>query len=99
MDRIADSQLAEICRISRSKANIAKNDLISMNVLLKEGSRIGPNKNIAEWLIPDCSQIDNIVTKSGTNNVTKSVTQGVPKTEHTKDIIQNKKILPLYPRE
>lgn len=89
MDRIADSQLAELCRISRPKANIAKNELIAMKVLLKDGSKIGPNKNISDWQIPTCSQIDNIVTKSGTLNVSKLVTSGVTKTEHTKDIIQN----------
>lgn len=98
MDRIADSQLAEICRISRPKVNIAKNELISMKVLVKEGSKIGPNKNISEWCIPDSSQIGNIVTKQGTNIVTKPVTHGVTKTEHTKDIIQNiKEITPKSP--
>lgn len=89
MDRISDSQLAELCRISRPKANIARNELISMNVLVKEGNRVGPNKNISEWAIPECTQAGNFVTKSGTNNVTKLVTQGVTKTEHTKDTIQN----------
>ncbi|MGP2520487.1 replication protein [Pantoea ananatis] len=97
MDRIADSQLAELCRISRPKANIAKNELIAMKVLLKDGSKIGPNKNISEWEIPACSQIDNIVTKSGTKNVPKSVTPGVTKREHTKDIIQKKKETPISP--
>lgn len=90
MDRIADSQLAEICRISRPKANIAKNELIAMKVLLKEGGKIGPNKNISEWLIPCCSQIDNIVTKPGTKIVTKLGTASVTKTEHTKDIFKDK---------
>ncbi|WP_182056538.1 replication protein [Pantoea sp. ME81] len=99
MDRIADSQLAELCRISRPKANIAKNELIAMKVLLKDGSKIGPNKNISDWQIPTCSQIDNIVTKSGTLNVSKLVTSGVTKTEHTKDIIQNiKDNTPLTPQ-
>lgn len=99
MDRIADSQLAELCRISRPKANIAKNELIAMKVLLKEGSRIGPNKNISDWQIPTCSQIDNIVTKSGTFNVPKQVTSSVTKAEHTKDIIQNiKDNTPLTPQ-
>lgn len=99
MDRIADSQLAGLCRISRPKANIAKNELIAMRVLVKDGGRIGPNKNISEWNIPECNQIGNIVTKSGTNNVTELVTQGVTKTEHTKDIIQNiKDKTPLTPQ-
>lgn len=100
MDRIADSQLAELCRISRPKANIAKNELIAMGVLVKEGSRIGPNKNISEWQIPECSQIGNIVTKAGTNKVTKPVTPSVTKTEHTKDIFKDKKEnTPLPPPE
>ncbi|CBX44561.1 phage replication protein O [Erwinia phage phiEt88] len=98
MDRIADIQLASLCRISRSKANIAKNQLIEMGVLLKSKGQIGPNKNISEWKIPDCSQFDNFVTKEVTNNVTKLVTQRVTKTVHTKDTSQNiKENTPLTP--
>lgn len=90
MDRIADSQIAEIARISRPKACIAKNELISMKVLISENGMIGPNKNIHEWEIPECSQADNFVTKSGTKNVTKLVTAPVTKMEHTKDISKDK---------
>ncbi len=90
MDRIADSQIAEIARISRPKACIAKNELISMKVLISENGMIGPNKNIHEWEIPECSQADNFVTKSGTKNVTKLVTAPVTKREHTKDISKDK---------
>lgn len=91
MDRIADSQIAEIARISRPKACIAKNELISMKVLISERGMIGPNKNIHEWEIPGCSQADNFVTKSGTKNVTKLVTPPVTKKEHTKDISKDKR--------
>lgn len=91
MDRIADSQIAEIARISRPKACIAKNELISMKVLISEKGMIGPNKNIHEWEIPECSQADNFVTKSGTKNVTKLVTPPVTKKEHTKDISKDKR--------
>lgn len=90
MDRIADSQIAEIARISRSKACIAKNELISMKVLISDRGMIGPNKNIHEWEIPQCSQADNFVTKSGTKKVTKLVTASVTKKEHTKDISKDK---------
>ncbi|MCK2286005.1 replication protein [Escherichia coli] len=90
MDRIADSQIAEIARISRPKACIAKNELISMKVLISENGMIGPNKNIHEWEIPECSQADNFVTKSGTKKVTKLVTAPVTKREHTKDISKDK---------
>ncbi|HBA3651401.1 TPA: replication protein [Escherichia coli] len=97
MDRIADSQLAELARISRSKANIAKNELISMKVLISENGMIGPNKNIQEWKIPTCSQIGNIVSKAGTKNVSKQGTVSVSKTEHTKDIYKYKINTPLPP--
>lgn len=97
MDRIADSQLAELARISRSKANIAKNELISMKVLISERGMIGPNKNIQEWKIPTCSQIGNIVSKAGTKNVSKQGTPSVSKTEHTKDIFKDKINTPLPP--
>lgn len=90
MDRIADSQIAEIARISRSKACIAKNELISMKVIISERGMIGLNKNIHEWEIPQCSQADNFVTKSGTKKVTKLVTASVTKKEHTKDIFKDK---------
>ncbi|MCE0845930.1 replication protein [Buttiauxella sp. A2-C1_F] len=99
MDRIADSQLAEIARISRSKANIAKNELISMKVLISEAGTIGPNKNIDEWVIPECSQIGNFVSKSGTKNVSKPDTQDVPALgAHKRNTLNIKDNTPLPPQ-
>lgn len=107
MDRIADAQIAELARISRPKANIAKNELISMKVLICENGMIGPNKNIHEWEIPESSQIGNIVSKSVTTvhvlpnreqNLLPSREQSVlPNREHTKDIYKNKINTPLPP--
>jgi len=99
MDRIADSQLAEIARISRSKANIAKNELISMKVLISEAGKIGPNKNIDEWVIPECSQIGNFVSKSGTKNVSKPDTKDVPALgAHKRNTLNIKDNTPLPPQ-
>ncbi len=91
MDRIADSQIAELCRITRSKANVAKNELIKMGVLITEGRLIGPNKNLSQWNIADCSQIENIVPKQGTKGVPKAITGIFPNREHTKDTITKDK--------
>ncbi len=88
VDRIADSQLAEITRLPRQKVNKAKNELISMGVLLREGMMIGPNKNLSEWKIPECHQDSDFVTKTVTKSVTKTVTGLSPKQGHTKDTIQ-----------
>lgn len=87
MDRIADSQLSELTRLPRQKVNKAKNELIAMKVLAKDGLAIGPNKNLSEWIIPTCHQDGVTVTKTMTKTVTKTVTAMSPKQGHTKDTI------------
>ncbi|MCT8353856.1 replication protein [Photorhabdus kayaii] len=90
MDRIADSQIAELTKLPRQKVNKAKNELIAMKVLIKEGQLIGPNKNLSEWEIPECHQNSVIVTKT--------VTGLSPKKGHTKDTItKDKKDIPPNP--
>ncbi|MEW5171510.1 replication protein [Klebsiella michiganensis] len=53
MDRIADTQIAQLTRLPRQKVNTAKKELISMRVLVEEGDLIGPNKNLHEWILPE----------------------------------------------
>ncbi len=101
-DRISDSQLAELTRLPRQKVNKAKNELITMKVIVKVGMAIGPNKNLTEWDIPDCHQNGVIVTKTVTKSVTKSVTALSPKQGHTKETITKEKKesnTPLTPHE
>lgn len=88
LDRISDSQISELTKLPRQKVNKAKNELISMRVLLRNGMQIGPNKCLSDWQIPECHQSGVIVTETVTNNVTKSVTGLSPKQGHTKDTIQ-----------
>ncbi|WP_342221940.1 replication protein [Candidatus Fukatsuia endosymbiont of Tuberolachnus salignus] len=134
-DRISDNQLAELTKLPRQKVNKAKNELVSMKVLIKSHNQIGINKNLSEWSIHDCQQKNNIVTetgttcsrqmchpngdfvteietrserqrkgsvvtKTGTENVTKTVTALSPKQGHTKDTITKDKkdsITPISP--
>lgn len=91
VDRISDSQLAQLTRLPRQKVNKAKNELIAMKVILREGQQIGPNKNIAEWQIEGCHYSGDNVTKTVTNNVTKTVTRLSPKESHTKETITKEK--------
>ena len=95
-DRISDSQLAELTKLPRQKVNKAKNELIDMKVICRIGHEIGPNKNIFEWNFchqnsdkkttkNDCHQNGDIVTKTVTTCVTKTVTGVSPKQGHTKD--------------
>ncbi|XUV83531.1 replication protein [Enterobacter sp. TMH.L2] len=101
-DRIADSQIGQLTRLPRQKVNKAKNELIAMKVLIKDGLAIGPNKNLSEWEVPECHQDSVTVTKSVTKSVTKTVTALSPKQGHTKDTITKDKkdnITPLNPPE
>ncbi|EMN3922153.1 replication protein [Citrobacter farmeri] len=91
LDRISDSQLAQLTRLPRQKVNKAKNELIAMRVILREGSQIGPNKNIAEWQIEGCHYSGDNVTALMTKNVTKTVTDLSPKQSHTKETITKEK--------
>lgn len=88
LDRISDRQISELTRLPRQKVNKAKNELIAMRVLVREGSLIGPNKALSDWKIPDCHQNSDFVTKPVTKSVTKTVTGLSPKQGHTKDTIQ-----------
>lgn len=92
LDRISDNQLAQLTRLPRQKVNKAKNELIEMKVVLREGSKIGPNKNISEWKIEGCHYSGDNVTKLVTKDVTKTVTSLSPKQSHTKETIQKKEI-------
>lgn len=100
-DRIADSQLSALTRLPRQKVNKAKNELIAMKVLIKEGLAIGPNKNLSEWSIPECHYDGVNVTKPVTKSVTKTGTVMSPKQGHTKDTITKDKkesITPIVPK-
>ncbi len=91
MDRISDGQLAQITRLPRQKVNKAKNELIAMKVILREGQQIGPNKNIEEWQIEGCHYSGDNVTALVTKSVTKTVTALSPKQGHTKETITKEK--------
>ncbi|TYD05508.1 replication protein [Enterobacter sp. Z1] len=91
LDRISDSQLAQLTRLPRQKVNKAKNELIAMKVILREGSQIGPNKNITEWNIEGCHYSGDNVTALVTKGVTKTVTSLSPKQSHTKETITKEK--------
>lgn len=86
-DRMTDQQISDICKLPRQKVNEAKNELISMNIIIREGNRIGPNKNVSEWDFSQCHQSGDTVTKAGTKSVTKMGVVVSPNQGHTIDII------------
>lgn len=52
MDRIANSQIAQIARLPEKRVSEARVQLVEMNLLTQVCRSIGPNKNTAEWLLP-----------------------------------------------
>nr|WP_245609596.1 replication protein [Trabulsiella guamensis] len=71
MDRIANSQIAQIARLPEKRVSEARVQLVGMNLLTQVGRSIGPNKNTAEWLLPVGESCD---TENPSN-------QGIPQNE------------------
>ncbi|WP_410705846.1 replication protein [Citrobacter freundii] len=69
MDRIANSQIAQIVRLPEKRVSEARVQLVGMNLLTQVGRSIGPNKNTAEWLLPagESSDTEN-PSKQGVND-------------------------------
>nr|WP_234898126.1 replication protein [Aeromonas veronii] len=87
VDRIADSQIAKRTKLSRQAVSLAKNTLIRMKVLVWEGSKIGPNKNLSDWDISECHRKSDIVRETMTESVRETMTQVSEVIGHTKDNI------------
>ena len=87
VDRIADIQIAERAGLSRQAVSLAKNTLLRMRVLVRDGSKIGPNKNLSEWDVSECHRKSDIVRETMTKSVRETVTGLSEKLGHTKDII------------
>lgn len=53
-DRIANSQISEIARLPVKRVSETRVQLLKMNVLTASGQQIGLNKNVSEWVLPQC---------------------------------------------
>ena len=102
-DRIADEQIAQITCLSRQNVNKAKKELLSMNCLFLDGSKIGVNKDGSAWRFSKCLQVSNFVSKSETRNVSKLETSEVSKLEtHKRHSLKTKENInkpPISPKK
>lgn len=90
-DRIADIQIAELTGLSRQNVNKAKKDLLSMNCLVMDGNKIGPNKEISAWTFTNSLQKRDGVSKLKTKSVSKIETPEVSKLEtHKRNSLKKK---------
>ncbi|AOM40523.1 replication protein [Xenorhabdus hominickii] len=93
-DRISDSQLADASGLSRQNVNKAKKELISMNYILLNESKIGVNKEISAWKKQPRDGVSNLKTK----NVSNLETNPVSNLEtHKRNTLKKKEKIPLTP--
>lgn len=89
MDRVSDSQIAEIAKLPVKRCNETKLQLVRMGLIKQQGGMFGPNKNINEWCIP---QNEGISLKTG-DKTSLNLRESYPsKQGDTKDTIQKKEI-------
>ncbi|MFS6817208.1 replication protein [Citrobacter meridianamericanus] len=90
MDRIANSQIAQIARLPEKRVSEARVQLVGMNLLTQVGRSIGPNKNTAEWLLPTSERCDtenpskqgiNDEEEESLNSGDNPSNQGIPQNE------------------
>jgi len=104
MDRITDSQLAEITKLPVKRCNEAKLELVRMGLVRQQGGMFGPNKNVSEWHIPqnggtspktgDIPQNEGISLKTGDKTSLKLRESYPSKQGNTKDTnIKNNKYI------
>ncbi|WIJ49641.1 replication protein [Enterobacter roggenkampii] len=89
MDRISDSQIAEIAKLPVKRCNETKLQLVRMGLIKQQGGMFGPNKNINEWCIP---QNEGISLKTGDKTSLNLRESNPSKQGDTKDTIQKKEI-------
>lgn len=75
VDRISDSQLADVSGLSRQNVNKAKKELISMNYLILDGNKIGVNKEVSAWKNQSRDSVSNLKTKNVSNLETSEVSR------------------------
>lgn len=85
MDRISDSQLAEIAKLPVKRCNEAKLELVRMGLIKQQGGMFGPNKNVSEWRIPQNEGISPKTREKTSLNLRESYPS---KQGDTKDTIQ-----------
>jgi phage replication O-like protein O len=90
LDRITNTQIAEMTGIHHTHVCTAKNEMILMNVLINRGNLIGINKVISEWNF-NISQVSETLAKSANKSLAKSANGHSPSQLNTKETIQNKK--------
>lgn len=67
LDRITNTQIAEMTGIHHTHVCKAKNEMIAMNIVISSGNKIGINKDFTEWNF-NISQVSKTLAKSANSH-------------------------------
>lgn len=81
LDRITNTQIASMTGIHHTHVCSAKRQLIERRFIIEEGTKIGVNKVITEWV----SQVSESLAKAANKTLAKSANPYSPKQLNTKD--------------
>lgn len=101
LDRITNTQIAEITGIHHTHVCKAKNEMIAMNIVISSGNKIGINKDFTEWNF-NISQVSETLAKSANKTLAKTANSHKPSQLNTKETITKEKKesnTPLTPHE
>lgn len=101
LDRITNTQIAEMTGIHHTHVCKAKNEMIAMNIVISSGNKIGINKDFTEWNF-NISQVSETLAKSANKTLAKTANSHKPSQLNTKETITKEKKesnTPLTPRE
>lgn len=97
LDRLTNTQIAEMTGIHHTHVCTAKNEMLAMNVLISKGNFLGVNKNLDDWDF-NISQSSETLAKAANKTLAKAANGHSPSQLNTKETIQKKKeITPLPP--
>lgn len=101
LDRITNTQIAEMTGIHHTHVCKAKNEMVAMNIVISSGNKIGINKDFTEWNF-NISQVSETLAKSANKTLAKTANSHKPSQLNTKETITKEKKesnTPLTPHE
>ncbi|MCT8237383.1 replication protein [Proteus mirabilis] len=101
LDRITNTQIAEMTGIHHTHVCKAKNEMIAMNIVISSGNKIGINKDFTEWNF-NISQVSETLAKSANKTLAKTANSHKTSQLNTKETITKEKKesnTPLTPHE
>ncbi|WP_221078506.1 replication protein [Providencia rettgeri] len=83
-DRITNTQITEMIKLHHTHVSKEISELIERKILIKQGNKVGINKNINEWIL-EFSQNSQTLAKSANKSLAKTANEDKPNQLNTID--------------